>query len=34
MKLLFIKKINEIIIIIIIIIIITKRDEDLNFLIF
>ena len=33
MKLLFIKKINEIIIIIIIIII-TKRDEDLNFLIF
>ena len=30
MKLLFIKKINEIIIIIII----TKRDEDLNFLIF
>ena len=31
MKLLFIKKINEIIIIIIII---TKRDEDLNFLIF
>ena len=32
MKLLFIKKINEIIIIIIIII--TKRDEDLNFLIF